>query len=363
MAFAGPDKKRGLFTANNIATLYRFGSTLGRMGYRYAVRGGKRQRLSRARSRTRTRVKARSKYTSGRGITTQHDQRRIYVKRRMPYKKRKRWSAFIRKVNAVDERELGSRTVVFNHTVKTAAITDGQQITLSAALYPVKSTSAYLEDLSKISSIENYGNPTAAAGDTVDGTTKLMFQSGILDLTVRNTSNDGGTPISTLIDCPLEVDVYEITVGAGESDSGGTYDRLIGYFNQASNLTKDIGGVGGSSILDMSDRGVTPWDLPTALSKFRIKIWKKTKYFISSNQTFTYQVRDAKRHVTTFNKIGTITSVNMNGWTKFVFFIAKPIPGIVVQTGVVPELTIGITRKYLYKVEGIRDNRDYYQKA
>lgn len=333
-----------------------------RRGHNYVARNGKRQRVKPLRyfSRARRRLAARGG-TSGKGFTSEHPRQTIYRKRRMPYRKRRRWVRFMKKVNAVDERELGSRTVVFNDGPTFSTTFANAQVVGSVALYPLKSTSNHLNDLNKISTIENIGNPTQAAGSTVDSTTKFLFHSAVLDITIRNTSHDGAEGD---VDIPLEMDLYEILVRAGGPDgSGTTYNKLEDYFSRGAQITLDIGGAIGSSAADINDRGMTPWDLPAALSRSRIKILKKTKFFMGLGQTVTYQVRDPKRRVTTLERMSASDSVTMRGWTKHILMIAKPVPNETISAVRVPRLHVGTTRKYFYKIEGIRESRDFYNRV
>lgn len=298
---------------------------------------------------------------SGIGVTTQHDVRRVYRKKTMPRRKKKGWKSFINKVNAVDEKDLGTQTFLFNTSVTTSTQTDNQLL-LSAALYSDKSTAGtWLNDIRTMSSKFNTGNPTAAADLTVQNTTKIIFKSAVLDITIRNmSSNDVGT----LLDIPLEVDVYEMTMSRGEDDSSVVADTdLQTFLRRGSDDTLQIGGgTTAANDLSIDVRGATPWECPQALSMFRMKILKKTKYFLSSGQTFTYQMRDPKRHVMSYAKMSRGLSCNVNGLTKWILFIGKPVPGITPSSSVIPKLSFGITRKYMLKIEGFSQDRDYYVK-
>lgn len=298
---------------------------------------------------------------SGIGITTQHDVRRVYRKRSMPRRKKRGWKNFVNKVNAVDEKDLGTQTFLFNTAVSAAVVTDAQ-ILLSAALYSDKSSTAtWLNDLRQMSGKFNTGNPTAAADLTVQNTTKIIFKSAVLDITIRNMSDNGS---GTLLDIPLEVDVYEITMSRGEDDSSVVADTdLQSFLRRGSDDTLQIGG--GTNVandLSIDVRGATPWECPQALSMYRMKILKKTKYFLSSGQTFTYQMRDPKRHVMSYAKMTRGLSCNVNGLTKWILFVGKPVPGVTPSATVVPKLSFGITRKYMLKIEGFSQDRDYYVK-
>ena len=296
---------------------------------------------------------------SGRGLTFQHDRQFIYRKKRMPRRLRKRWGRFVRKVRAVDERGLGTRTVVFNKTFSGTYeqnSTAGNQIVSAFALYGNKSSVSQYDDLNQISALENTGNPTEAAGDTVDKTTKYLFQSAVMDMTIRNTSGDGAV-LNDLI--TLELDIYEISVRyKGYDTTNGSYIHLKSFFDIATGDTKNIGGAGVD--IQLTDRGVTPFDIPMALSRYKIKIWKKTKFFLRNAQTLTYQIRDPGRHSITHEELVEGAGCNRIGWTKHVLIIAKAVPGIDVGPTKKEIISVGVTRKYMYKIEGMRDDRDRY---
>lgn len=304
--------------------------------------------------------KNRKSVRTGVGITIQHDRRSVYRRKRMPRRKRRQWRRFVKKVNAVDERELGTQTVVFNTAISVETTNPQNQLLENVGLYTNASSLTYCNDMKAIYALFNTGNPTAATDDYVNATTKVMFHSGVLDMTARNTSKDN---VGASLDIPLEVDVYDITVGKGDNDTVLTAPtELISYFDQASTDTLGIGGNTGTADLAIIKRGVTPFDIPDALSRYRMKILKKTKYFLGIGQTFTYQIRDPKRHVTSVGAMARGDVPNINGLTRWVLMIAKPVPGITVSSTVIPRLEVGVTRKYMFKVEGLRTTRDYWLK-
>lgn len=310
--------------------------------------------------------------TSGNGVSTQHDVTRVYKKRRMPRRKRKRWTRFIKKVDAVAERNLGSRTVVMNILISGSNTTSGNQLLGSVALYPASSPTAgggstYFNDLAQIGLLENLNaNPTAADGATIWASTKIIFHSAILDITFRNSSSvsDGTNQVADARG-KMEVDVYEIVSNKQWSDSANTMLTTIGPFTIADSDTLVIKGTGGSTV-SLSKRGVTPFDLPLALSQYGIKILKKTKYFVPNQDTFTYQIRDPKRRVITQVGMQRLEGCNKPRWTRHVLIVAKLVPGLTIGTGTnewTESIRVGCTRKYLYKIEGINDDRDIYLPA
>lgn len=319
-------------------------------------------RASRVR-RGRTRVLYKRKYTSGRGVLggSNADRNLVYRKTRMPSNKRRRWKSFIKKVNAVQEKDLGTRTVMWNDTITQTVTTSGEQSCMTLALYAVASTKAYLNDLKLISALENTGNSTAAAGGTTDQSTRYMFTSAIMDVTIRNSSTFCEIVNERKLDgrAAIELDVYEIGI------RNETEDNVSGHNDMSSMLnaydTKEIGGTGNG--IQIQDRGATPFEFGNSIGRFGIKIYKKTKYFIPNNQTITHQIRDPKRHVATQGYMDRKSGWNMQGWTRCIFLVYKLVPGLPLGPITTPgtfqqEITVGNTRVYKYKIEGFNEDRE-----
>lgn len=304
--------------------------------------------------RSRTATGTRSRYTSGIGVTSQYDKKIIYRKKNMPRYKKSRWRKFKNKVVAVSTKSLGTNTVVRNTLLQF----DIQLIPANAdthglaqvALYPMRQTTlAYLDDVNSISV-----NDTRMSSPT----SKIMFMSGVLDLTMRIQSLLKTTPpVTGNPSLGAEVDVYEISWNKDSGQSGEAID-LINAFNIGHVDTGTI--PGGTTNLLSTQRGWTPFDCPSALSQHRIKIWKKTKYFLSAEQTATYQMRDPKTHVFSRDNVPGSSSANWPGVTKWLLIVWKPLPGynyVAAPDNDVIRLNIGVTRKYMYKVN--QDSTDY----
>lgn len=299
---------------------------------------------------------------SGQGVTSQHDVARIYRKRNMPRYKKRRWRRFVRQVHAVAEKDLGSRTVVFNTQLTQSSQTAGQQGVLTLGLYTQKSANQWLGDLNQIAAMENFeANPTTAAGITVEKSTKYMFQSGILDCTFKNTSfqND-----NTTTGAKMEVDVYEIVMYKDAIVGTSGSNNLSSLINSASSDTKILAGLGTSC--DIALRGCTPWDITYALSRYGIKLINKKKYFLEAGGTFTYQTRDPRRYSLDQNDMNDREGFARRKLTKIIYVLYKLVPGHVL--GINPgeftlQLQAGVTRKYFYKIEGANDDRDRYISA
>jgi len=283
----------------------------------------------------------------------------------MPRYRRKRWKRFMNKVHAVSERDLGSRTVVMNVSATFYSKVANYQGVGSVALYPQGSTaSSWLNDLTNISALENSGDPTAAAGTTVLDTTNFIFKSGVLDITIRNTSglyvSDGVYTLDS--QAKIELDIYEITARKQFQTGTTVYHKLETALEYGGTLTNNL--AGGGTAIELARRGATPWDLPAALSYFGMTIQSKKKYFMANGDTITYQLRDPKRHVIQQERMQNEVGVNKPGWTRHVLFLFKLIPGLQKGTTVGvsygEQIQVGVTRKYLYKIEGANDDRDQW---
>ena len=72
-------------------------------------------------------------------------------------------------------------------------------------------------------------------------------------------------------------------------------------------------------------------------------------------------MRNPKRYVRTVGGMKEAEGCNYGGMTKFLLIIYKAVPGIIVGSANTTEkVHIGLTRKYLYKVEGMNEARDRY---
>lgn len=297
-------------------------------------------------------MRKRKRQSSGRGITNEYDRKLIYSKNRMPRRFKRRWRKFKNKILAVGEKDLGSKTVLFNNRVVDQAIASSYtaQLAVNVALYPLFAEGAgaktYLNDVH-----------TILNNDSTIGTSgKVLFQSAVLDLTACNTSVLN--PLSGNTAAPsLEVDVYEIYATKSFEKLTGTNRDLLNAFTEGDVDTPTISGAGTS--ININQKGCTPWELPSALSEYGIKIMKKTKYFLGPGQTFTYQMRDPRRHICDAQMIQD-GNCNWKKVTKWLFIIHKPTPctSIVDPNFDTQSLTLGVTRKYMYKVKDQSQDKD-----
>lgn len=330
-----------------------YGALMGVARYMYNNRQGFQNMISarRARSFSGTRTGTQNRVTSGIGVTSQYDRKLVYRKRTMPRFKKRRWRKFKQRVLAVSEKTLGTSTIVRNNlitnTFNMTPANSTNQNYVQLALYSVYSAGS--DDLNDIKII---------SGDTrLKNSSKIIFQSGILDITMRLQSQLAQSPATGNSSLSAEIDVYELSMNSTTGQSGEATD-LVSAFTNGHTDTSNIPGL--TTALQATSRGWTPFDCPEALSQYKIKIWKKTKYFLSAEQTATYQIRDPKRHIFSKDSIPTAQSVNWQGVTRWVFIVFKPVPGYNYVASPNNDnliLNVGVTRKYMYKIN--EDSTDY----
>lgn len=284
------------------------------------------------------RLKTGRRGTSGIGVTDHFDRKLIYRKKRMPRRKRRIWKKFVRKVKAVDLRELGTKSYVFNSngSVNTSTVSGQCVVSFHILGFDVApTTTGYgLADLYNVS-VDIYGSLASMKS-------KIMWlRSCVLDITIQNTSvpigGDNGS---------LEVDVYECSMkqNFGKVNNGATHNSFDGVISdaQANAVTTS-----GMTAFSFANRGTCPFNAPIGMQY--VKIWKKTKYFISLGHTITYQLRIPKVRkldLDTFNNVNNLEeNVLKKGWTRGVLVLSKLTPGNVNSLSV-GGLTYGSTRSY-----------------
>lgn len=297
------------------------------------------------------------------GVTSQHDKKNVYRKKYMKKYKKRQWKKFVKKVNAVNLRDRGLVTALYNNVFNRSATTASGQCFFEMHLYGFKSAlagaAAGCNDLATLISSDmqtRYGNDwmIPAPGVNADGASTrspftaveaINFESGILDATITNDN-----------DSTIELDVYHITYG---NKIKGNWNSLeTAFSNYASTLTDTVQTDATTLNLGVSlaNRGATPFELGGAISSTGMKIVKKEKFLISAGQAITLQYRDPKNR--RFNPLDFLNSNNSfryNNWTKSFMLIAKKVK----EDSTPCTLRIGCTRSYKYTYEGLKTNKAY----
>lgn len=306
--------------------------------------------------------KKKSEYKSG--VTTQHDSKLQYRKKRMPKRKRKQWKNFVRKVQAVNLKDRGLVTAVYNTSVTNSTASEFGQVVSAIHLYGFRSAASASEpgcnDIGFMMSADAQmrgdnvlARPVAVDTDVTEinkyATEKIQLESAILDYTFTNTSNS-----------TIEVDVYLINY---RKTNKANFNLLYDVFNTAQS-SSFAGLVSGGAttfetVCDIDQRGVTPFELGKAISMGNMQIISKRKYVVSAGQAFTGQIRDNKnRWLSVADFYASQNNYKYSDWTQSLLFITKP---VLFVEGNPTTVRIGVTRTYKYTYEGLNDNKSYYK--
>jgi len=263
-------------------------------------------------------------------VTTQKDYGTQYVKKRMPRYKKRAWKKFTNKVKAVNRKELGLKTVVYNESVTCFTDASIAQNAVAIHLFGVRGAGASNNRIGGNDLVRLFANdPSVAqgAGPSNPSIGKFLFSSAVLDVTLHNTG-----------DTDMELDLY---YGYHRKDviSG----NMVGDDFLATSLELPINGGVPNTTLDIQQRGVTPFDLSTGLSQSGYHILKKQKMFLRSSQTSFFQYRDSKNHTLEWNRLKQCGYAS-KGLTYSIMAVFKPVTG----SGTNSTLAIGATRKYSY---------------
>lgn len=285
------------------------------------------------------------KRKSGVGITGQHDKQVQYRKKWMPKAKKRKWVDFVRRVTAVSDRQKGRRTFVFNRTGDVTA-TSGAQGYLCSVLYGrngvnLSTTTDFQSGMSDLYDIFNQSGYSS--------TTKLKMLSATLDITY---SNKGSSAV--------EMDLYEV-----QFKKATVYTD---FKSAIDNAETDTTTVGTWTSLNLTDRGVTLFDIPQVIRTTGMTIIKKTKVFVPSGGTTTYQMRDAsdwfitKEYATNNTDTGTPGPAGKGGFllpkkTKGIVAVYKTVAGVVGTAN----LACGVTHRYSVKFDTDSRVGDGYQ--
>lgn len=271
------------------------------------------------------------------GVTGNYDKVTQYSYKRMPGGQRRKWKKFSKQVNAVVQKSVGTRTVVFNDTLfREAGI--GNQTWVATALYGFCGRDLGLSDKGFRDVYRICNNDSDVMNQNSDGgnPAKIQFKSGVIDLTMRNTGTNS-----------LEVDLYEINVMTDATKESCFSDSV----SAAELFTNNIPSA--TTQVTLSNRGVTLFDLPYLISTDRLKIYKKKKFFLPVGATATHQHRDPRNHAFNASEINindspAESSYGRRKMTQLFVMVFKSVVGSDVDTP--GQLTVGVTRKYAYSV-------------
>lgn len=169
--------------------------------------------------------------------------------------------------------------------------------------------------------------------DDVNDTTKFMIDYGILDCTLFNNGN-----------ARLEVDLYHIVYN--DNCEYGLFSTLIsGGTSAQASLTSTA-----ADKVEITDRGATLFDLPTTISVSYMKILSKEKIFLGVGDTYNFQYKSKAPFSVTKDQLDADNTYFVRkGKTHTFVAVFKSVVG---DTGDLPQLSMGSTRTYGWRVDG-----------
>lgn len=320
---------------------------------RYASSRSSRSRSYSTRSRSGVTSGSKMSYASRLGsesiVTRQHDYGKQYRYKKMPRYKKRRWRKFINRVQAVQLKQAGLRTVVFNNKFQ-CSNGAGFQFAVGLGLYGVNGTLdqtgfatlgvAGFRDLYRIFRNDPDIEQTGVPPGNIPKSGKLQFGSGVLDVTLRNLSAD----------IEIELDVYYGWFKKDSSPSGALInDNPVVEFQ---NAPVDLVNTGNTAI-GLDTRGATLFDKPSGISDTGYHITKKFKMILAPGQSTFLQHRDAKNYMVDWTNVSDC-SYARKGLTFGMWLLFKP--SVTASDDAVATLGVGCTRKYSYAV--VEDNID-----
>lgn len=327
------------------------GKYAGRALYPYArsaVKYGAGPVLAHAAHRYRNRGKSVGRNVSGVGVTVQRDRAVTYRRRRAPRRLRRRMRRSMRSFKSKILKMKGTRQAM-NNSVYTVSSVASQQSVCTWVLYGGRVDGAVSTAVQRgYDDMNDIRRKDFLLGDATGdaqfrwapGDVKWFVKTAVMDLTIQNT---------TAAQFALELDVYEFTCGIFQNDAGDSVEAALAYYNQDTYIP---GGAANWTTIDLTDRGATPFELGPAMQKIRMKILKKTKYFIPYGDTVTYQIRDTR--IRTFTHAVYRNNACTTKHTRGVMIIAKPVVASGDQIGT---YQVGCTRKYKYVVDSSATSR------
>lgn len=266
------------------------------------------------------------------GSSVQYRKRRRRSKKKSRYQRRQ-YKQFRRNLL----KDLGTNALMLNESF-TSNFAAGEQtqqafsVSLNGWACGAASNKIGEQDLFRI---------TGGNDNTNEITEKCFVKGSYLDLTFNNTSVAGN----------LEVDVYFISYKKNFNKYGDALEALTAAATATNTPTLPGGSTLSWSAISLSQRGVTPFQLPAALAA-GMSIYKKKKHFVPPGGYFTENIKYTKPFMVTPGDANN-GIMPYKGRTITLLFIVKKIVGDTTNT---PTYTCGATRTYTSKI--IQANKD-----
>lgn len=248
---------------------------------------------------SRTRQKNLQSYP--RPITGQRDQSQLYRRKRMPFRRRKRWVQFKRRVNAVIEKRTGVKFTVLVNTQNATSSANKQGYTNIHTIMGLNGTATSTND---VSILLDY----AVIGGLITSKTagKIVITGCLCETQVHNVGLE-----DAWLDCYYWRSKKQVPTSLG--DFGAVWvDALVD--------TIGLFPVGGSA-LDPNDYGATPFQ-GVQLAK-TVRVFKKTRTLLTPGGVVQVETRSGKNYPRTWSFD---EEYSMDRCTEGVFFVFYGVP-------------------------------------
>jgi len=324
---------------------YRFKPSHGRMALRAGAWAGRALRKSWGR----TSGSSRSKRTiEPVPITGHHDYKVDYVRKRMPRRKRKRWTSFKKKVDYIADKRLGLKKWVINDVQRVQSLADTTNY-FSTELYSIDGVTGHKDvgDIARATMdptiFDDLQNSTLS---TLTNTSKLItFESANIEVSITNNATT-----SVILECyhfKCRKDGRQFSNGA-LNNPGGYYE--MGFLKQGVPTDPDTGeqpDPSNSDPLTVFTVGSTPFQSPFFCSHFQIV--RREKFTVPAQGTIQKSLRIPMNKTV---NISTLRSLNIKrGWTEGFLWQMQGAPGYassVVRQATISDVVVASVKRYSY---------------
>lgn len=226
---------------------------------------------------SRTRSKNHKKRIEPRPVTLHNDYKTDYRKRRMPRRKRRRWTSFKRKVDYIADKKLGLKHWMITIPSRINGGEDASQ-SWTEELYSVDGSTNH-KDISDIarfilssSVFDNQLNPSGSVG--ISQAKLVTFESANIEVVITNT---GLSPV--ILECyhwRCRKDTRQTTLD-GYNNPWGFYQ--MGFIRQGLPQDPDTGSVAAGTTLTANTIGTTPFQSSLFCSHY--EIIKREKFTVA----------------------------------------------------------------------------------
>lgn len=252
-------------------------------------------------------------------VSGHHDYATVYKRRRQPYRKRKRWVKFTRKVQRVIEKQVSPKFQVILSQSQMASIANKQDKNSVATVLGSYGSAGYANDIEQL-----------FARDT--GIERIHLTGYLMETMITNTGAN-----ECYLDCYYWVARKSVPVG-----DAGNVDALI--INGLSKLDARFP-VGGSS-LDINDYGCTPFqsgDFTRAINAYK-------KVRVKLGPGATTQLKIGGKLSNFINKDSASKYTFIRGLSRGIFFVCYGTPNATNTVASPTALNISVNRSLTYRV-------------